>query len=127
MLGAADFGLAQVLEEEELEVADYPLPFELHVSFDWASRVYVVQGRLHKDAGNARYVLRLPGVEEETQLCWKNRRSGDSWPLEAIEFEVADNEALLVDHCYQVWLGGQLVFKGLVQGASRLLSARSGV
>jgi len=115
MLGAADFGLAQVLEEEELEVADYPLPFELHVSFDWASRVYVVQGRLHKDAGNARYVLRLPGVEEETQLCWKNRRSGDSWPLEAIEFEVADNEALLVDHCYQVWLGGQLVFKGLVQ------------
>ena len=115
MLGEADFCSAQLLEDEALEVDAYPLPFELQVCFDWAQRSYEVLGQLYKDTGEARYYLRLPGVEKEISLCWRARRSGGSWPLDVIQRTVPDNEALLVDHCYEVWLGDQLLFRGLVQ------------
>lgn len=115
MLGESDFCSAQLLEDEKLEVDAYPLPFDLQVCFDWERRSYEVLGQLYKDAGEACYDLRLPGVEKEIPLCWKTRRSGGSWPLDSIQCTVADNEALLVDHCYEVWLGDQMLFRGLVQ------------
>jgi hypothetical protein len=110
-----DFGSEQLLEDEALKVEPYPLPFELQVCFDWECRAYEVQGLLHKETDGAHYTLRLPGVKKHIQLCWKARKRDGAWPLEPVVHEVADNEALLADHCYEIWRGGQLEFRGLVQ------------
>lgn len=114
-LDADDFGSEQLLEDEALTVDPYPLPFELQVCFDWERRIYEVQGKLHKEIDRARYALRLPGVKKQISLHWKVRRRDGAWPLESIECEVADNEALLADHCYEIWRDGNLECRGLVQ------------
>lgn len=114
-LKEGDFGSEQLLEDEALQVDSYPLPFELQVSFNWERRVYEVRGQLHKESGGGCYTLRLPGVRDQIPLHWKTRRSEGVWPLIRVEHEVPDNEALLGDHCYEVWQGGQLEFRGLVQ------------
>lgn len=114
-LDETDFGSEELLKDEELEVDPYPLPFELQVCFDWERRAYDVQGQLHKETGGAHYTLRLPGIEDQIPLNWKTRRREGAWPLEPVAREVADNEALLVDHCYEVWRDGQMEFRGLVQ------------
>jgi len=114
-LGETDFGSEQLLEDEALQVESYPLPFELQVCFDWERRIYDVQGQLHKESEGSDYNLRLPGVKSQIPLRWKTRRSEGAWPLEPETFEVADNEALLADHCFEVWRDGQLKFRGLVQ------------
>ena len=109
-----DFGSEKLLEDEALKVDSYPLPFELQVCFDWERRAYAVQGQLHKEIDGTHYTLRLPGVKKQIPLHWKARRSEGAWPLELVACEVADNEALLADHCYEVWRDGQLEFRGLV-------------
>lgn len=114
-LNAADFGSKQMLEDESLKIDPYPLPFELQVAFDWERSVYEVQGQLHERSDGAHYTLRLPGVKKQISLRWRERRSKDTWPLEPFTREVADNEALLADHCYEIWLGSQLEFRGMVQ------------
>jgi hypothetical protein len=114
-LPSTDFGSKQLLEDEALKVDPYPLPFELQVYFDWERRAYQVQGQLHKEADGAQHTLRLPGVKKQIPLQWKARRSEGAWPLEPVVCEVADNEALLADHCYEVWRDGQLEFRGQVQ------------
>lgn len=114
-LNETDFGSDQLLEDEALKVDPYPLPFELQVCFDWERRVYDVTGQLHKKADESRYILRLPGVKSQIPLHWKARRSEGAWPLEAITQEAPDNEALLANHCYEVWRDDQLEFRGLIQ------------
>ncbi len=114
-LGEADFSSEKMLEDQALELEPYPLPFELQVYYDWEHGLYDVQGQLHKKPDGAHYTLRLPGVKSLIPLQWKIRRSEDVWPLEPTKCEVADNEALLADHCYEVWRDGQLEFRGLVQ------------
>lgn len=113
-LDATDFGSDQLLKDEALKVDPYPLPFELQVCFDWESRAYAVQGQLHKEIDGAQYTLRLPGVNKQIPLHWNARRSEGTWPLESVACEVADNEALLADHCYEIWRDGQLEFRGQV-------------
>lgn len=117
-LDKTDFGSEQLLKDESLQVPPYPLPFALQVCFNWENRIYNVQGKLHKRSDGAHYILRLPGVKNQIPLHWKTRRSEGTWPLEPVMYEVADNEALLADHCYEVWRDGQLVFRGLVQESS---------
>lgn len=113
-LDSTDFGSDQLLEDDPLEVDPYPLPFELQVCFDWERRSYAVQGQLHKESDGAQHTLRLPGVKKQIPLHWKARRSEGAWPLEPVACEVADNEALLADHCYEIWRDGQLEFRGQV-------------
>lgn len=113
-LPSTDFGSKQLLEDEALGVDPYPLPFELQVCFDWERRAYAVEGQLHNETDGAQYILRLPGVKEPIPLHWKARRSEGAWPLEPVACEVADNEALLADHCYEIWRDGQLEFRGQV-------------
>lgn len=110
-----DFGSEDLLDDEALEVEPYPLPFELQVCFDWEHCVYDVQGKLREKIYGEQYMLRLPGEKSQIPLCWRTRRSEDVWPLVPITLEVTDNEALLADHCYEVWRDGELVFRGLVQ------------
>lgn len=117
-LDETNFGSEQLLKDEALEVEPYPLPFVLQVCFDWEDRIYDVQGKLHMRSDGAHYILRLPGVKNQIPLHWKTRRTEGTWPLEPVTYEVADNEALLADHCYEVWRDGQLVFRGLVQESS---------
>jgi hypothetical protein len=73
-----------------------------------------VHGKLHKESDGAHYILRLPG-KRQIPLRWKTIRSEGAWPLEPVKFEVADNDSLLADHCYEVWRDDQLEFRGLVQ------------
>lgn len=113
-LGAKDFGTDDMLKDDELDPPPYPLPFELLVSFDWAQGCYEVQGRLYEKNEGMGYALRLPGVKQRLALDWKERRIDGAWPLEAIALELADNEALLADHGYEVWRGDSLEYRGLV-------------
>jgi len=114
-LGPTDFACGKMLQEESLQLTPYPLPFELQVSYDWARQRYTVQGQLHETIQGPDYLLHLPGVKRRLQLSWSTRRNGGVWPLEPIEHELADNEALLADHSYQVWRGDNLEYRGLVQ------------
>lgn len=113
-LCAKDFGTDDMLKDDELDPPLYPLPFELLVSFDWAQGCYEVQGRLYERNEGTGYTLRLPGVKQRLALDWKERRIDGAWPLEAIVLELADNEALLADHGYEVWRGNSLEYRGLV-------------
>lgn len=115
LLSETDFCSEQLLQDEALQIEPYPLPFDLDVSFDWGCRSYNVQGKLYKETDGVQYTLRLPGVKNQILLRWKSKRSEGVWPLEQLNCEVADNEALLADHCYEVWRDGQMVFRGLVQ------------
>ncbi len=115
VLTGADFASDQLLEEQALGLNAYDLPFELQVCFDWQHRGYSVQGQLHQAIEGAHYGLRLPGVAKEIPLCWKARRSDGAWPLEPLALELADNEALLTNHSFEIWRDGQLEFRGLVQ------------
>lgn len=114
-LGANDFASDELLKDEELVAPPYPLPFELLVCFDWEQGSYKVQGWLHEEIKGAGYDLRLPGVLKRLPLHWKSRRAEGAWLLETIELELADNEALLADHSYEVWRDGNLEYRGLVQ------------
>ena len=114
-LNETDFGSEQLLEDEALTVEPYTLPFELQVCFDWKRRVYDVQGKLYQICNGVHYMLLLPGVKNQIPLRWKTRRREGAWPLEPVLHEVADNEALLADHSYEIWRDGQLEFRGLVQ------------
>lgn len=114
-LGANDFSSDDLLQKEDLVVPPYPLPFELQVRFDWEQGNYEVKGWLHEEIKGAGYHLRLPGVPERVSLDWKSRRTGRTWLLETLERELADNEALLADHTYEVWRDGSLEYRGLVQ------------
>lgn len=114
-LTETDFCSKQLLEDEALEVESYPLPFDLQVCFDWERSVYHVQGNLHRENDGAEYYLRLPGMKNQIPLHWKTRQHEGAWPMETLMQEVTDNEALLADHCYEVWRHEQLEFRGLVQ------------
>ena len=114
-LNETDFGSEQLLEDEALTVEPYTLPFELQVCFDWKRRVYDVQGKLYQICNGVHYMLLLPGVKNQIPLRWKTRRREGAWPLEPVLHEVADNEALLADHSYEIWRDGQLELRGLVQ------------
>ncbi|MEN4918551.1 phospholipase D-like domain-containing protein [Achromobacter spanius] len=113
-LSKKDFSDEEMLEEEELELPPYLLPFELHVHFDWEQGRYEVQGWLQEDIAAVGYTLRLPGVKRPLKLEWKARRINGALPLEPITLELADNEALLADHSYQVWCDGAVAYRGLV-------------
>ncbi|MBL8353474.1 MAG: hypothetical protein JNM01_01375 [Delftia acidovorans] len=113
-LGATDFSTDDMLRNDELDPPPYPLPFELQVSFDWTQGVYKVQGQLYEKSEGTGYKLRLPGVKRLQALDWKERRIDGAWPLQAVALELADNEALLADHSYEVWRGNSLEYRGLV-------------
>ncbi|TYC55213.1 hypothetical protein ETQ85_14420 [Zoogloea oleivorans] len=113
-IGEKEFGTEEMLEDDELDPPLYPLPFELQVCFDWKQGRYEVQGRLFEAIQGASYRLRLPGVKKQVPLCWKGRQSEGFWPLESIRLPLADNEALLADHSYEVWRDGNLEYRGLV-------------
>lgn len=113
-LGATDFSTDDMLRNDELDPPPYPLPFELQVSFDWAQGVYKVKGQLYEKSEGTGYKLRLPGVKRLQALDWKERRIDGAWPLQAVALELADNEALLADHSYEVWRGNSLEYRGLV-------------
>ena len=113
-LGVNAFCSDELLKDEELVVPPYSLPFELLVRFDWEQGNYDVQGWLHEEVNGASYDLRLPGVQKRLPLHWKSRRTEGAWLLETIELELADNEALLADHSYEIWRDGSLEYRGLV-------------
>lgn len=113
-LDAKDFGTDEMLQDDELDPPQYPLHFELLVSFDWAQGCYEVKGRLYEKSEGTGYMLRLPGVKQRLALRWKERRINGAWPLETIEQGLPDNEALLADHGYEVWRGHSLEYRGLV-------------
>ena len=113
-LGVKDFSTDAMLQNDDLDLPPYPLPFELLVCFDWEKGRYDVQGRLYEKIEGTSYTLRLPGVKQRLALDWKERRIEGAWPLECIELELADNEALLADHGYEVWCGNSLEYRGLV-------------
>ena len=115
-LVATDFGSDEMLEDEALIAPSYTLPFELVVRFDWEKGKYDLQGCwLDEGKEVAGYDLRLPGVQKRIPLQWRSRRRQGVRELETIELELADNEALLADHSYEVWRAGNLEFRGLVQ------------
>lgn len=113
-LGDKDFGTDDMLQDDELDPPPYPLPFELQVTFDWAQGGYEVQGRMYEMNERTGYKLRLPGVKKLLPLDWKRRRIAGTWSLEVIVQELADNEALLADHGYEVWRSDSLEYRGLV-------------
>lgn len=115
-LETEDFGSDEMLEDEALVAPSYPLPFELVVRFDWEMGRYDVQGCwLDEEKELTGYDLRLPGVQKRIPLQWRQRRRQGVRELETIALELADNEALLADHSYEVWRADNLEFRGLVQ------------
>ncbi len=116
------FSTEQMLEDDALDVTEYPLPFLLQVSFDWKQGYYQVDGQLlgtNKDNSLlGAYTLLLPGVQEHLKLSWSKRKA--EWPQTPLKKCVADNQALLANHCYEVWCNGNMECRGLVQETEQI-------
>ena len=112
-LNDGHFSSPEALDEEQPDLLPPP-PFELRVRFDWQHSRYCVEGRFLGTGQRDGYSLRLPAAPKELPLQWSVRRREKAWLLEPIEFEVSDDEALLANHCYEVWRAQELVFRGLV-------------
>lgn len=111
---AADFASDEILAKESLSLPEI-LPFDLQVTFDWHTGNYRVEGQLFQKDLDQPYSIKLPGIRKSIALCWRTKRnSNDVWPLEPMELNVVDNEALLSDHSYAVELRGVTVYRGLI-------------
>jgi hypothetical protein len=109
-----DFSSMELLKDEELIAPSYPLPFVIQVSFDWEQGCYSFSGQLFGERGGKEYRLRLPGLNKEIVLQWKDRRRDGVFHLDVIDHHVADNEALLANHCYTVEYKRNVEFRGLI-------------
>lgn len=118
-LHESDFCTLEQLAEDALSPEQNPLPFDLTVIFDWKSSCYEVSGRTPRQIQDSAYCLRLPGIDEPRPLSWRKRRHDAAWPLDPLELNVADNQALLADHSYEVWKDHEVVFRGLVEEHSQ--------
>lgn len=113
-VSAADFASDEMLVKESLSLPE-TLPFDLQVTFDWHTGNYQVEGQLFQKDHHQPYSIKLPGFKKSIALSWRTRRNNnDVWPLEPIELNVVDNEALLSDHSYAVELQGVTVYRGLI-------------
>jgi hypothetical protein len=109
------FADKHLLEDEGLCVNEYPLPFELYVSFDWKSGSYNVTGRCPVQLSGKPYSLELPGLEHAIPLRWNARRKNGFYWLADPELNVVpDNEALLANHSYVVKRSGNIEYRGLI-------------
>lgn len=116
-LTSKHFSLIETLDSEQLELLDPP-PFDLQVEFDWRHSRYRVEGRFLASGSREGYSLHLPGLEPEP-LQWKDRIYNKAWPLVPLEHELRNDELLLANHCYEVWHGGRLMYRGLIQETSQ--------
>jgi hypothetical protein len=109
-----DFASLEVLSHEALELPALP-PFDMVVCFDWRTSTYQVSGCWIDGHPLGGLTLHLPGLEPQP-LVWASRRSGPTARYALIEmtFELADNEALLLDHAYAVHQKGESVDRGMI-------------
>lgn len=113
-INKANFITPQELEKERLNVDDYPLPFEIQVCFDWESRSYKVQVKKNEHCALNRYQLKLPGLTSLITLKWVKNLEGDLHSFVTNNYVVANNPALLADHCFEVLHDNKLEFRGLI-------------
>jgi len=115
LLQADAFSDEATLDADTLDMQDYPLPFDLFVVYDWEKCAYAVTGKCYKRFDLGIYTLRLPGVRKRQSLCSMTNHSGDAIPLVQLTLEPDDDGVLLADHSYEVWQGGEMRYRGLVQ------------
>lgn len=108
VIGEGDCATQQQLKEEELIVAPLP-PFDLHVSFNWRTQTYGLQGQWIEGRPEAGYEICLPGVPERRPLEWNGHRR----PISPIGIEV-DDRVLLQNRVFRVLRGERLVMSGIV-------------
>lgn len=107
-IGKEHCATQQQLEEEGLIVAPLP-PFDLHVSFNWHTQTYSLQGQWIEGRPETGYEICLPGVTERRPLEW----NGHSRPISPIGIEV-DDRVLLQHRVFRVLHGEKLVMSGIV-------------
>lgn len=108
-LSEGDCASNELLAEEALNPVDLP-PFDLHVTFDWHSQVYMFSGAWLGKGARDEYSLRLPGVEALVQLKWC--RSGE--PAQPARIRVNDS-VLLRDRVFRVHHEGKEVHRGIIE------------
>ncbi|EOA02929.1 hypothetical protein HFRIS_019995 [Herbaspirillum frisingense GSF30] len=103
------------LDADALDLQDYPLPFDLFVVYDWEKCAYAITGKCDRRFDAGVYTLRLPGVSKRQSLYSMTNLRGDTIPLAALALEPDDDGVLLADHSYEVWQGGEMRYRGLIQ------------
>ena len=104
------FATDEQLAAEALEVPE-PLPFDITVTFDWASQTYRFNGHWHAASLPERgFSLRLPDYEKSLPLYWMPKKKA----LQIPDLPVDKVRALLTDHCFRVFRSDKLCQIGML-------------
>ncbi|MNZ89627.1 hypothetical protein D3C78_1085600 [compost metagenome] len=104
------FATDEQLAAEALEVPE-PLPFDIAVTFDWASQTYRFSGQWHAACPPEQgYTLRLPDHEKPLRLHWMPQKKALQMP----ELPIGTVRALLTDHCFKVFSDDKLCHLGML-------------
>lgn len=104
------FATDEQLAAEVLEVPE-PLPFDITVTFDWATLTYRFNGQWHASHPPEQdYRLRIPDYEKPLRLNWRPQKK----VLQVPDLPIGTVHALLTDHCFKVFHGDQLCHVGML-------------
>lgn len=104
------FATDEQLAAEALVVPE-PLPFDIAVTFDWASQTYRFSGQWHAACPPEQgYLLRIPDYEKPLRLSWRPQKK----VLQVPDLPIATVRSLLTDHCFKVFNGDQLCHVGML-------------
>ena len=104
------FATDDQLANEALKVPE-PLPFDLAVTFDWASQTYHFRGKWHASRPPEQtYLLLLPDHDEKINLVWRPQKK----VLQVNDLHIDRVRALLTDHCFKVFNGDKCFHVGML-------------
>lgn len=104
------FATDEQLAAEALVVPE-PLPFDIAVTFDWASQTYCFKGQWHAACSPEQdFTLRLPDHEKPLPLHWMPQKKA----LQISDLPIGTVRALLTDHCFRVFRGDMLCHVGML-------------
>ena len=105
------FADEQLLKDEQLGLTE-PLPFLLAVEFDWKEKTYVLKFESLEDEALSNYQIKLPGIEQKQNLIFKFDDQQNIF-LENTRFTVANDEAVLKEHFFQIFKNGDSIIKDI--------------
>lgn len=101
----------QLLKDGQLDLKE-PLPFLLAVEFDWKEKMYVLKFESLGNEALSNFQIKLPGIEQTQNLIFKYDDQQKIF-LENTRFTVANDEAVLKEHFFQIFKSGDSIIKDI--------------
>jgi hypothetical protein len=104
------FATDKQLEDDPFIVPE-ALPFDITVTFDWASQTYRFTGQWHASRPPEQtYLLMLPDHDKKIRLVWQPLKK----LLQVSELRIPTVRSLLTDHCFKIFNGEKVCHIGML-------------